>query len=348
MLDYAYQQGVNYFDTAWGYMNGKSEAFVGSVLQKYPRDSFYLASKMPGWILKNLLEAEELFAAQLKRCEVEYFDYYLLHSLTTREEFDRLYLQEKVLDYLYREKQAGRIRKLGFSFHGTIELMKYLLENFPWDFGQIQLNYQDWDTMQARVLYELAIQHHLPCIIMEPVRGGALANLNDQAAAILKQAAPQSSLASWAIRFVASLPGVLTVLSGMSTMDQLKDNLKTTSDFQPLTAKEREFLQQALDAYLEVTPIPCTGCNYCLPCTFGVDIPGNFRAFNQGAGKQLLTDLAVQSEKREEFRKLWADLAPEARAGQCRSCGQCVPKCPQRIAIPERLQELQNLLDKIQ
>ena len=348
MLDYAYQQGVNYFDTAWGYLNGKSEAFVGSVLKKYPRDSFYLATKMPGWLLKSLPEAKELFATQLERCQVEYFDCYLLHSLTTREEFDRLYLKEKVLDYLYRQKKAGRIRKLGFSFHGSIELMKHLLDNFPWDFVQIQLNYQDWDTMQARVLYDLVVQHQLPCIIMEPVRGGALANLNDKAAAILKQVAPQSSLASWAIRFVAELPGVLTVLSGMSTMEQLEDNLKTTSNLQPLTAKERKLLQQAIEAYLKAAPIPCTGCNYCMPCPFGVDIPGNFSIFNQGAGKRLLADMVNQDEKREEYRKLWDDLAPEARAGQCRSCGKCVPKCPQHIAIPERLKELQNLLTQIQ
>jgi len=224
--------------------------------------------------------------------------------------------------------------------------MNYVLDNFPWDFVQIQLNYQDWDTTQARVLYELAVQHQLPCIIMEPVRGGALASLNDKAAAILKQAAPQSSLASWAIRFVASLPGVLTVLSGMSTMEQLEDNLKITSGFQPLTAKERAILQQALEAYLEVSPIPCTGCNYCMPCPFGVDIPGNFSAFNHGAGKRLLADLSTHQEKREEFRKLWDDLAPEALAGRCRSCGKCEPKCPQRIAIPERLKILQNLLEQ--
>lgn len=348
MLEYAYEQGVNYFDTAWGYLNGKSEPFVGSVLKQYPRESFYLASKMPGWLLKDLPESEELFAAQLKRCQVEYFDYYLLHSLTTKEEFDRLYLNEKVLDYLQREKKGGRIRKLGFSFHGSIELMKYVLDNFPWDFVQIQLNYQDWDTMQARVLYELAVEHHLPCIIMEPVRGGALASLNDQAAEILKKAAPQNSLASWAIRFVASLPGVLTVLSGMSTMEQLQDNLKITSGFQTLTEKERVILQQALEAYLEVSPIPCTGCNYCMPCAFGVDIPGNFSAFNRGAGKRLMPELGSPSDKREEFRKLWDEIPPEALAGKCRSCGKCLSKCPQHIAIPERLQELQTLLDQLQ
>lgn len=348
MLEYAYEQGVNYFDTAWGYLNGKSEAFVGSVLKKFPRESFYLASKMPGWLLKDLPESEELFAAQLKRCQVEYFDYYLLHSLTTKEEFDRLYLNEKVLDYLHREKKGGRIRKLGFSFHGSIELMKYVLDNFPWDFVQIQLNYQDWDTMQARVLYELAVEHHLPCIVMEPVRGGALASLNDQAAEILKKAAPQNSLASWAIRFVASLPSVLTVLSGMSTMEQLQDNLKITSGFHPLTEKERVILQQALEAYLEVSPIPCTGCNYCMPCPFGVDIPGNFSAFNRGAGKRLMPELGSPSDKREEFKKLWDEIPAEGLADQCRSCGQCLPKCPQHIAIPERLGELQTLLDQLQ
>ncbi|NLN59058.1 MAG: aldo/keto reductase, partial [Gammaproteobacteria bacterium] len=154
MLDQAYRRGVNYFDTAWGYLHGQSEAFVGDVLKKFPRQSFNLASKMPSWLLQSLPEAKELFTTQLKRCQVDYFDYYLLHSLTTKEEFERLYMKKKALAYLQDEKKAGRIRKLGFSFHGSLELMRYLLANFSWDFVQIQLNYLDWDTMQARALYD--------------------------------------------------------------------------------------------------------------------------------------------------------------------------------------------------
>ncbi|MFA6929776.1 MAG: aldo/keto reductase, partial [Lentisphaeria bacterium] len=281
-----------------------------------------------------------------------YFDFYLLHSLTTQEEFERLYVKEKVLDYLQQEKKAGRIRKLGFSFHGTLELMKYVLNNFPWDFVQIQLNYQDWDTMNARALYDLAVEHQLPCIIMEPVRGGTLASLNETAADILHQAAPEKSLASWAIRYVASLPGVLTVLSGMTTMEQLQDNLKNTSGFQALTTEERNTLQQALEAYLQLRPIPCTACAYCMPCPFGVDIPGNFSAYNQCAGKRLLPELARKDaqtlqQKQDEFLQLWNKIPVDALAAQCQSCGQCLPKCPQHIAIPERLKELQELLDQM-
>ena len=349
MLDYAYAHGVNYFDTAWGYLSGQSEPFVGSVLKKFPRDSFYLASKMPGWLLPDLSGARKLFADQLERCQVGYFDYYLLHSLSTREEFDRLYVKEKVLAELHREKKSGRIRQFGFSFHGPLALMRYLLDEFSWDFVQIQLNYLDWDLQNARVLYEMAQARNLPCIIMEPVRGGALATLNDKAAAILRQAAPGRSLASWAIRYAASLPGALTVLSGMSTREQLLDNLATMADFQPITETERATLQQALAAYLQAPPILCTTCGYCLPCPFGVDIPGNFGLYNKAVGKRLLSDLEqadaeTAALKCSELLKLWETMPPAALAGQCRSCGKCVPKCPQHIAIPERLQELQNLL----
>ncbi|MDD4099405.1 MAG: aldo/keto reductase [Lentisphaeria bacterium] len=349
MLDYAYEHGVNYFDTAWGYLSGQSEPFVGAALKKYPRDSFHLASKMPGWLLKDLAGARKLFADQLERCQVGYFDYYLLHSLSSREEFERLYVKEKVLDYLYGEKQSGRIRQFGFSFHGPLSLMQQLLDEFSWDFVQIQLNYLDWDLQNAKVLYEMARAKGLPCIIMEPVRGGALATLNDKAAAILRQAAPQRSLASWAIRYAASLPGVLTVLSGMSTQEQLLDNLATMADFQPITESEKALLQQALEAYLQAAPIPCTACAYCLPCPFGVDIPGNFGLYNKAVGKRLLSDLDVAdaetaAQKRAELLKLWEALAPAALAEQCRSCGKCVPKCPQHIAIPQRLKEVADLL----
>ena len=347
LLDYAYRHGVNYFDTAWGYHEGKSEEFVGRVLQAYPRESFYLASKMPGWILQNMSDAKKLMTQQFRRCQVEYFDYYLLHSLTTQEEFERLYLKENVLAYLRQQKQAGRIVKLGFSFHGSLDFMKYLLAKYSWDFVQIQLNYQDWHTMQAAQLYELVVEKYkLPCIIMEPLRGGALAVLNEEAAAILRKAKPQNSLASWGMRFLAGLPGIMTILSGMNAMSQLQDNLKTLAEPQALDAQEQATLQKALRAYLKLSPIPCTACNYCMPCPFEVDIPGNFRAYNECAGKRLL-DSIHEKDKREEFEKLWQTLEPENLAHECKACGVCRSKCPQQIDIPERMLELKEMLQNI-
>ncbi|MFA6725050.1 MAG: aldo/keto reductase [Lentisphaeria bacterium] len=344
LLAYAYDHGVNYFDTAWGYHEGKSEQFVGRALQRYPRESYYLASKMPGWLLQDLAGAKELLAKQLQRCQVKYFDYYLLHSLTTQEEFERLYLKENVLDYLREQKQAGRIGKLGFSFHGSLDFMKYLLANQSWDFVQIQLNYQDWHTMQAAQLYELVVEKYkLPCIIMEPLRGGALANLNEEGAAILKEASPQSSLASWGMRFVAALPGVMCVLSGMNDIKQLQDNLKTFAEPRALNAREQETLQKALQAYLKLSPIPCSACNYCMPCPFNVDIPGNFRAYNKCAGKRLL-EAMHEEEKKQEFLELWQQIAPENQPDKCSSCAVCLSKCPQHIDIPARMLELKELL----
>ncbi len=351
MLDYAYAHGVNYFDTARNYLGGESEPFVGSVLKKYPRDSFYLTTKMPAWLVQNLSEAKKLFEHQLELCQVDYFDVYLLHSLGNRDTFERIYLKEKVLEELQREKRAGRIRYLGFSFHGSLDFLRYLLDDFSWDLVQLQLNYMDWDIQNARVQYEMVRAKGLPCAVMEPIRGGALATLNDQAAAILRQAAPDRSLASWALRYVGSLPGILTVLSGMSTQEQVLDNLATMTDFQPITEAERAILQQALAAYLQASPIPCTTCAYCMPCPFGVDIPGNFALYNQGMGKRLLSDMeqadaAAAAQKRAEWAKLWEAMPEKAEAGKCRSCGKCVPKCPQHIAIPERLKELQAVLTK--
>lgn len=354
MLKHAYENGVNYFDTAWGYLDGQSEPFMGKVLKNFPRDTFYLASKMPSWHVQNLAEAKNLFARQLERCQVEWFDYYLLHSLTSKEEFDRIYTNEKVLEFLQQQKSEGRIRRFGYSFHGSLPFMKHLLDSYPWDFVQIQLNYLDWDIQQASVLYELARARNLPVIIMEPVRGGALATLNDRAAAILRQADPSRSLASWAIQYAAALPGVLTVLSGMSTMEQVLDNLATVKNLQPVTDEDKAILQQVVEAYLEASPIPCTACGYCLPCPFEVDIPGNFQLYNKAAGKQLLTNKqetaqkeaeAETTTKREELQKIWEKLPEENFAGQCRSCNACVPKCPQQIAIPERMQQIAALFD---
>ena len=262
MIDRAYARGVNYFDTAYMYHEGMSETFLGHALKKYPRESFYLADKMPGCmgIVHSLEDGKRIFAEQLQRCGVDYFDFYLLHNAASIAHFEETYLKTGVLDYLLEEKAAGRIRNLGFSFHGNLKNFEYLMQARKWDFAQIQLNYLDWDGQGAGKLYACAVAHDVPVIVMEPVKGGTLVSLCDEAVNILHAADPQHSVASWAIRFAASLPGVLTVLSGMSTPAQVEDNLATVGAFQPLSEAEREVLQNAVSAYLAKRAVPCTGC----------------------------------------------------------------------------------------
>ncbi|WP_217704883.1 aldo/keto reductase [Victivallis sp. Marseille-Q1083] len=353
MVDYAYRHGVNYFDTARPYHGGLSEPFFGRALSRYRRESFFLATKMSSWMMKQPAEAEAFFDAQLESCRTEYFDFYLLHSLSSQADYEAFYEAGGALTYLQRQKAAGRIRRLGFSFHGSIAFLEYLLAKRQWDFVQIQLNYLDWDLHEAKRLYELLEEHHVPCIVMEPVRGGALAGLNAEAAAVLRQAAPDSSTASWAIRFVASLPNVLTVLSGMSTLAQVEDNVRTLADFRPLSAVEHEALRKALQLYLLGRPIPCTACRYCLPCPFGVDIPKVFAAYNEAAGAEGIPDLAAPRDELFQRRKegfLWrCNSIPEPnRSSHCTACGHCVKACPQQIPIPDKMAQIAGLIQALQ
>ncbi|MDR0914762.1 MAG: aldo/keto reductase [Oscillospiraceae bacterium] len=321
LIDYAYENGVNYYDTAYVYHNGESEHFIGQALSKYPRQSWFLATKFPGWIKhgQNPAGAKEIFEQQLKNCGVEYFDYYLLHSINTRHEFDKWYVDGGVAEYFFKEKAAGRIKNLGFSFHGNSELMRYLAPLYPWDFSQIQLNYLDYKTDISKELYEILEANNIQCIIMEPVRGGTLATLTPQACEILKGANPTASIASWAIRFAASLPNVLTVLSGMSNMEQTADNVATLTDFAPLNKDEYAAIDRALEQYLKLEHIPCTACRYCNGCPQKIDIPAIFTAFNNGT--------AIN----------------KADAARCFKCGTCVPHCPQNINIPVQLERLSKM-----
>lgn len=335
MIDFAYSYGVTYFDTAYPYHQGQSELFIGKALKKYPRDSFYLATKMPGWLVQSESDARRIFAEQLTRCQVDYFDYYLCHALNRHNV--KAYQNPGVLDFLLEMKQKGKIRHLGFSFHDTPEELAKILAMTSWDFVQIQLNYLDWNLQKAKEQYDLIEKANLPCIVMEPIRGGLLATLSSEARDIFRTADPHRSIASWALRYAASKPNVMVVLSGMSTVEQTLDNLETMTDFQPITAKEQLLINRALAAFKKNRLIPCTGCEYCLPCPHGVNIPANFRWVNE----------YNLHHSDEEFLLKYQRMAIEEQASACQSCQECVSKCPQRIAIPEELAKIASKIDEI-
>lgn len=360
MIDYAYRRGVNYFDTAYMYHNGKSEGFLGNALKKYPRDSFYLADKMPTYMVKSLNDAKRIFQDQLDRCGVTYFDNYLLHYVHDPAEFEQVYVKDGVLDYLKGEKAAGRIRQLGFSYHGDPPFFNYLIDNFTWDFVMIQLNYQDWNEPDetpsgSRIegaLYRKLEEKDLPVFVMEPVKGGRLASLPDAETRILKDRDPNRSIASWAIRFAASQKNVVTVLSGMSDLNQVVDNINTVTDFKPLTAQEQKLVQNPTGNSQDPDKlINCTACSYCMPCPYGVDIPGNFKVFND-YGSDLgdtssITKGAVSAKALDFVTRYRNNIPKAARADHCIRCGNCLRLCPQHLPIPDHMRKIDTLVSAI-
>ncbi len=335
LVDEAVRGGITYFDVAYPYHGGGAEKFIGAALEKYPRESFYLATKMPLGTLETQEDMEQVFNEQLANCRVDYFDFYLCHAVDA-ERFEKI-RRIGAFEFLARKKAEGKIRRLGFSFHDKPAVLRAICAAYPWDFAQLQLNYLDWTVQRAREQYEILQEYGLPCIVMEPVRGGALASLCPEAEAVLKAKAPGRSIASWAIRFAASLPGVLVVLSGMSSEEQLADNLAAMSPFQPLTKSEQNALTRAVRIDKRAQRIPCTGCRYCMPCPFGVDIPGLFKAYNRCA--------AAKSTGR--FLKESGDIPAAARPAACRACGKCARVCPQHIGIPEEMAKLRALEEKL-
>lgn len=337
MVDYAMEQGINYYDTAWGYHGGMSEIAMGAALKKYPRDSFYLASKFPGYDLSNMDKAEEIFNRQLKKCKVEYFDFYLFHNVC--EMNIDAYLDEKygIYDYLIKEKKAGRIRHLGFSAHGSYDVMKRFLDAYGKDmeFGQIQLNYFDWSFQDAKAKVELLREYNIPIWVMEPVRGGMLAALNEKYEKELKALRPQESTVAWAFRFLQSIPDVTMVLSGMSDFNQLKENIDTYKEERPLSEEENKTLLGVADQMIREKYVPCTACHYCTSyCTQSLDIPELIALYNEHCSTQtdFLASMAV------------AALPENKRPQNCIRCRACESVCPQGIKISEVMADFEKRL----
>ena len=340
LLNAARDAGVNYFDTAYPYHGGESEPFVGRVIAQWPRESFYLATKMPLWHCKSLADAQRIFQEQLDRLGVEYFDFYLLHALHKARYDEAKALG--IVDWLWEQKSAGRIRNFGFSFHDNYEALEHILRDQPWDFCQLQYNYIDTDDRAEAQAgdrgYALTEELGVPVIIMEPIKGGTLAQLPPDAAAPLRALLPDASMASWALRWVGSHSNVKVILSGMSDEAQLTDNLATFGPFEPLSAQENAAVAQAADILRSRTKIGCTGCRYCMPCPMGVEIPDNFSIWNRWA--MFGQDDAI----RESWTQRWDD---KEKAKHCVRCGKCEAVCPQKLPIREALAQLQKELDEL-
>jgi uncharacterized protein len=335
MIDTAYQNGINYFDTAYVYHEGKSESFTGKALDKYDRSSYYLATKLPCWMVNSLEDAERIFKEQLDRLNKDYIDFYLLHSMN-RGLFDKM-AGLGILEFVDKLKAEGKIRHIGFSFHDDYDAFEYILKYRDWDFCQIQLNYMDTDIQAGMKGYQLTEERNVPLIIMEPVKGGSLAQLPESVTKYFTEVAPEKSTASWALRYVASLPNVKVVLSGMSDEKQVTDNLDTFKHFKALNAQEQEAVQRAIDALKMRVKNGCTGCAYCMPCPAGVDIPKNFWIWN---------NYGIY-ENPGEAKWLWTnEINDDAKAKNCISCGNCEAICPQKISIREDLQLLQAEIDE--
>ncbi|MBQ2948143.1 MAG: aldo/keto reductase [Clostridia bacterium] len=325
MLDRAYKAGVNYFDTAYFYHNRTSEKFVGRALKKYPRESFYLATKLPLSMIHSLDEAKEIYEGQFRTLQVEYFDFYLLHCVNAG--YWKMVKETGILDYLIEQQKLGRIHRLGFSFHDSYEVFEEVATYRDWDFCQIQLNYMDIDIQAGMKGYELCCERGIPVIVMEPVKGGSLATLSEEITAMFRKARPDMSVASWAMRWVGSLDNCAVILSGMSNEEQVEDNLATFTHFEPLSEAEMKVVDEVREAIRARTFVACTDCKYCMPCPFGVNIPGNFRMMNDYAKYSNAASLKAR----------WNDMKEEERASACKSCGKCETACPQQLPIREKL-----------
>lgn len=336
MIQKAYENGVNYFDTAYMYIGSQSEGFLGDTLTKYPRDSYYLTTKFPvGWC-ETVEDIDRIFNEQLTRCKADYFDFYLLHALD-KEKFEKVKefgIYEKMLEY----KKQGKIRRLGFSFHDKPDVLDAITDTYQFDFVQIQFNYLDWVQQDAERAYKILEKKELPIVVMEPVRGGFLHNLPDAMTKVFKEKDPNASNASWALRWVANHPQVKVILSGMSTMEQVEDNLEILSNFKPLTEDEVQTIEKVRDMLLSQPTVPCTGCEYCMSeCPMGIEIPKIFKAYND-----YTQSLDVGKMKRE-----YREIPDENKAPSCISCGACVSKCPQHIEIFTEIAKIHDMIQKL-
>lgn len=366
LVDYAIEHGVNYFDSSPAYCRGKSEAATGIALKRHPRDKFYIATKLSNFAEQTWSRdaSMKIYKDSFRNLQVDYIDYYLLHSVGGggMEEFDKRYIDNGMLDFLLKEREAGRIRNLGFSYHGDIQVFDFLLANhdkYKWDFVQIQLNYLDWEhakeindrNTNAEYLYNELVKRNIPAVIMEPLLGGRLSNVPDHIVARLKQQDPERSVASWAFRFAGTMPDVLTVLSGMTYMEHLQDNLRSYCPLKPLNDEELKYLYDTADLMVQYPTIPCNDCKYCMPCPYGIDIPANLLHYNKCVNQGNVPE-CQQSENYREARQAFLvgydRSVPKLRqASHCIGCNQCVSHCPQNIDIPKELHRIDNFVEQL-
>lgn len=327
MLDTAYKAGVNYYDTAYPYHNGKSESFVGKAMKKYPRDSFYFATKLPCWEIKSVADAERIFNEQLEKLQTDYVDFYLLHALN--KDSWKSMVELGIVTFCEDLQRQGKIRQFGFSFHDDYACFEEIITYRKWDFCQIQYNYMDIDEQAGDKGYNLAAQLDVPLVIMEPIKGGSLASLPEKITKIFDDVTPGKSPASWALRWVGSHRNVKVILSGMSTEEQIADNLTTFNNFESLSQQENEAVCKVREAIKAGVRNGCTGCRYCMPCPKGVDIPRVFSIWNY-FGKY---------ENKGNALWGWNDLDAKNKPELCVECGLCEKQCPQKIAIREDLKK---------
>lgn len=369
-VDYAIEHGVNYFDTAPIYHGGQSEYAMGIALKRHPRNSYFVATKMSNMTPQThpLEESIKMYRHSMEALQVDYIDYYLLHGVGQNgmDDVKQRFFDNKLIDFLLEERKAGHIRNLGFSYHGDVHVFDWLLDQqdkYHWDFCQIEVNYVDWrhasshkegwkqeSDADAEYLYNKCEKLGIQNVIMEPLLGGRLANLPEEFSNQLKALRPNDSIASWGFRWVASLPNVLTTLSGMTYMEHVEDNVKTFSPLQVCTDDERALMLSIADGMNGYPTIPCTKCSYCMPCPYGVDIPGNFAVYNEAVNKKQLPLPDKSDASYSEKSKLFIDnykksLSPDKWADQCADCEECLPKCPQKIRIPNQMARLVDLIE---
>ncbi|MDE6480292.1 MAG: aldo/keto reductase [Muribaculaceae bacterium] len=366
LVDTAIENGVNYFDTSPVYCQGKSEKVTGIALSRHPRDSYYIATKLSNFnpATQSLEASIAMYENSKKELQTDYIDYMLLHAVGGGgiENLNQRFIDNGVLDFLIKERDAGRIKNLGFSYHGDIEVFDHLLskhDEYKWDFVQIQLNYMDWKpsaeeeplSTNANYLYRELEKRGIPAVIMEPLLGGRLSKVPDNIANRLKQRNPEESVASWAFRFAGTHPDILTVLSGMTYMEHLQDNIHTYSPLHPLNEEELVFLQETADLMRQFPTIPCNDCKYCMPCPYGIDIPAIFVHYNKCINEDNVPTTS-QSPKYAEARRAFLvgydRSVPKLRqASHCIGCRQCISHCPQEIDIPTQLHRIDEYIDKL-
>ena len=366
LVDYAIAHGVNYFDTAPMYMGGRSEVLTGNTLSRYPREKYHVATKMSNQNRRSWSydDSKRMYETSLERLKVDYIDYYLLHGIGGgMDSLKGRFLDNGILDFLLKEREAGRIKHLGFSYHGDVRDFDWLLdhqEEYHWDFVQIQMNFLDWrhasmrqgwrHDADAEYLYDKLEKKGIQAVVMEPLRGGAFGRMASELANQLKAVRPDDSTARWAFRWVGSYPNILTTLSGMNRMDHLIDNVATFSPLESCTEAENKLLADIADQMSGFPTIPCTTCEYCMPCPYGVNIPGNFAYYNEAVNEHILPlpdkQAADYMKRKEQFaeglRKALPDVAKWAN--QCTDCEACLPKCPQQIRIPNQMARIVETL----